>query len=78
MVRNIVGSLVCMGRGEQAPDWLKSVLEGRDRRAAGMTAAPAGLYLTQVHYPAGTADSRTRSLSGPVICDDHLIIMLGT
>jgi tRNA pseudouridine38-40 synthase len=51
MVRNIVGSLVCIGSGEEGPEWLRSVLEGRDRRVAGMTAAAAGLYLTRVHYP---------------------------
>jgi tRNA pseudouridine38-40 synthase len=51
MVRNIVGSLVRIGRREVAPEWLRGVLESRDRRAAGMTAAAAGLYLTRVHYP---------------------------
>jgi tRNA pseudouridine38-40 synthase len=50
MVRNIVGSLVRIGRNEAAPEWLRGVLESRDRRAAGMTAAAAGLYLTRVHY----------------------------
>jgi tRNA pseudouridine38-40 synthase len=52
MVRNIVGSLVRIGRGEAPPDWLRSVLESRDRRAGAMTAAAGGLYLTRVHYPA--------------------------
>ena len=52
MVRNIVGSLVHIGRGEAPPEWLGSVLQGRDRRVAGMTAAASGLYLTRVHYPA--------------------------
>jgi tRNA pseudouridine38-40 synthase len=52
MVRNIVGSLVHIGRGEASPDWLGAVLQSRDRRAAGMTAAASGLYLTRVHYPA--------------------------
>jgi tRNA pseudouridine38-40 synthase len=50
MVRNIVGSLVRIGRGEVGPEWLRSVLESRDRRAAGMTAAAQGLFLTCVHY----------------------------
>ena len=52
MVRNIAGSLVHIGRGEAPPDWLRSVLQSRDRRAAGMTAAASGLCLTRVHYPA--------------------------
>lgn len=51
MVRNIVGSLVRIGRGEAPPGWLREVLESRDRRLGGMTAEPGGLYLTQVHYP---------------------------
>lgn len=52
MVRNIVGSLVRVGRGEADPSWLGEVLRGRDRRSAGMTAPACGLYLTAVHYPA--------------------------
>lgn len=51
MVRNIVGSLLQIGRGEAPPGWLAEVLAGRDRRAAGMTAAAMGLYLSRVHYP---------------------------
>jgi tRNA pseudouridine38-40 synthase len=51
MVRNLVGSLVRIGRGEEPPGWLATVLESRDRRAAGMTAAACGLYLARVHYP---------------------------
>ena len=52
MVRNIVGSLVAIGRGEEKPGWLRDVLDAKDRRAAGMTAEPGGLYLAEVHYPA--------------------------
>ena len=52
MVRNLVGSLVRIGRGEERPEWLRAVLDSRDRRAAGMTAAACGLYLAHVHYPA--------------------------
>lgn len=51
MVRNIVGSLLRIGRGESPPGWLAEVLASRDRRAAGMTAAATGLYLGRVHYP---------------------------
>ncbi|MCC7257459.1 MAG: tRNA pseudouridine(38-40) synthase TruA [Gammaproteobacteria bacterium] len=51
MVRNIVGSLVRVGRGEAEPGWLGRVLRERDRRAAGMTAPACGLYLTAVSYP---------------------------
>jgi tRNA pseudouridine38-40 synthase len=52
MVRNIVGSLVPVGTGEQKPAWLADVLASRDRARAGITAPGHGLYLTRVHYPA--------------------------
>ena len=51
MVRNIVGTLMVVGRGEQQPAWVHDVLTTRDRREAGMTAAPQGLCLTAVRYP---------------------------
>lgn len=51
MVRNIMGSLLRIGRHEAPPDWLAEVLVERDRRKAGMTAEPQGLYLTGVEYP---------------------------
>jgi len=50
MVRNIVGSLLEVGRGAQDPSWIGSVLGSRDRRLAGATAAPWGLYLVSVDY----------------------------
>jgi tRNA pseudouridine38-40 synthase len=52
MVRNIAGVLMTVGAGERAPAWAKEVLEARERRAGGVTAAPDGLYLTAVVYPA--------------------------
>lgn len=51
MVRNIAGSLIRVGRGEAAPDWIFEVLVQRDRRLAGVTAPPDGLYLVGVRYP---------------------------
>jgi tRNA pseudouridine38-40 synthase len=51
MVRNIVGSLIPIGLGEQPVDWLATLLEARDRTRAAPTAAPHGLYLTGVEYP---------------------------
>lgn len=50
MVRNLVGSLVYVGLGRQAPPWVAEVLRGRDRTAAAPTFAAAGLYLTAVEY----------------------------
>lgn len=51
MVRNIVGSLLVVGTGEQAPGWIGELLAARDRTQAGVAAAPDGLYLMQVDYP---------------------------
>lgn len=51
MVRNIVGSLIMVGSGEQAADWIDTLLQGRDRTQAGPTAVADGLYLVQVGYP---------------------------
>ncbi|MCH8499043.1 MAG: tRNA pseudouridine(38-40) synthase TruA [Marinobacter sp.] len=51
MVRNFAGSLMAVGCGKQAPGWLASVLASGDRRQAGITAQPNGLYLVDVGYP---------------------------
>ena len=51
MVRNIVGSLVEVGRGARRPEWLAELLEGRDRTRAGPTAPAQGLALVRVRYP---------------------------
>lgn len=51
MVRNIAGVLMTIGSGEMEIDWANEVLEHRDRKLGGVTASPAGLYLTRVEYP---------------------------
>lgn len=50
MVRNIVGTLVHVGRGMISLDQMKSLLEGKDRRQAGITAPAHGLTLYHVNY----------------------------
>jgi tRNA pseudouridine38-40 synthase len=52
MVRNIVGSLLPVGRGDAPEDWLAALLAGRDRTVAGPTAPSAGLAFTGPLYPA--------------------------
>ena len=51
MVRNFVGTLVAVGRGEASPADAATILERRDRTQAGATAPPAGLELVEVAYP---------------------------
>ena len=51
MVRNIAGTLVAIGRGDEDVGWAARVLAGRDRTRAGMAAPPHGLTLVQVVYP---------------------------
>ena len=50
MVRNIVGSLVEVGRGACPPAWMTELLAGRDRARSGPTAPPQGLVLLRVQY----------------------------
>jgi len=50
MVRNIVGSLVEVGRGVQPPSWMAELLAGRDRTRSGPTAPAHGLLLVRVLY----------------------------
>ena len=50
MVRNLVGTLVKVGQRHLTPAGFATILQGRDRHAAGMTAPPQGLYLVEVKY----------------------------
>lgn len=53
MVRVIAGSLVEVGLGRRAPEWIMDVLAARERSAAGPTAPAHGLTLWHVQYPDG-------------------------
>jgi tRNA pseudouridine38-40 synthase len=50
MVRNIVGTLIEVGRGKLAPSDVTRILAARDRTQAGPTAPPQGLCLMKVEY----------------------------
>ena len=52
MVRNIVGSLLPIGRGEKPVEWMAELLHGRDRGVAGPTAPASGLTFLAPRYPA--------------------------
>lgn len=53
MVRNIVGVLMAIGRGEAPARWTEDLLALKDRTRGGVTAPAHGLYLTRVDYPTG-------------------------
>lgn len=59
MVRNLVGTLMHVGRGKEPASWVKEVLEGKDRTKAGPTAPAHGLCLDEVFYGAGPRSEGT-------------------
>lgn len=57
MVRNLVGTLVEVGKGRRCVEGFLEVLESRDRKRAGMTAPAHGLFLVSVDYDMGGCSS---------------------
>lgn len=52
MVRNLVGTLVYIGKGAQSPEWMAELLQTRDRKLAAPTFSPDGLYFRGPIYEA--------------------------
>ncbi|WP_073090766.1 tRNA pseudouridine(38-40) synthase TruA [Thermosyntropha lipolytica] len=50
MVRIITGTLAEIGKGDYPAQAMKDILKARDRKRAGATAPPQGLYLIEVKY----------------------------
>lgn len=50
MVRNIVGTLIEIGEGKRKSEDIIEILKSEDRKNAGKTAHPEGLYLKDVFY----------------------------
>lgn len=50
MVRNLVGTFILVGKGTLGPQDITSILEARNRSAAGATAPALGLFLVNVEY----------------------------
>jgi tRNA pseudouridine38-40 synthase len=50
MVRNIVGTLVYVGKAKHPPAWMKEVLDSRQRSKAAPTFGPEGLVLEKIEY----------------------------
>jgi tRNA pseudouridine38-40 synthase len=51
MVRIIAGTLIRVGGHFFPPEYIKTILEGKDRELAGETARPEGLTLVEIRYP---------------------------
>ncbi len=51
MVRATVGTLLEVGRGRRAPEWVMDVLEARDRSEAGQSVIGEALFLEEIRYP---------------------------
>lgn len=50
MIRNMVGTLLEVGRGKRKAGDIAAILGAKDRRFAGMTAPSEGLTLIRVTY----------------------------
>lgn len=50
MVRNLVGTLVYVGKGKHPPQWVNELLRAKDRRQSAPTFGPEGLYLEKIEY----------------------------
>jgi tRNA pseudouridine38-40 synthase len=50
MVRNLVGTLVYVGKGKHPPQWAGELLRSRQRALAAPTFGPEGLYLEKIEY----------------------------
>ncbi|WP_413698673.1 tRNA pseudouridine(38-40) synthase TruA [Psychromonas sp. KJ10-10] len=68
MVRNIAGSLIEVGKGNQPVDWLSTLLDLKDRSKVVATAKPGGLYLVEVDYP--EQYDLPRPAIGPLFIED--------
>jgi tRNA pseudouridine38-40 synthase len=60
MVRNLVGALVAVGAGREKADWVRELLEARDRTKGPATFAPDGLYFAGADYDAAFGLPPTR------------------
>jgi tRNA pseudouridine38-40 synthase len=50
MIRNIMGCLILIGQGQQPPEWMREVLNAKNRNTAAPTFSPDGLYFLGPTY----------------------------
>ena len=65
MVRNMVGTLVEMGRGERNEGDIPRILAALNRSASGKLAPPQGLFLEEVYYPEQLMDPDHTPVDNP-------------
>jgi tRNA pseudouridine38-40 synthase len=65
MVRIMVGTLVEVGLGRVRPESINGMLAAKDRRTAGPTAPPQGLYLQWIR------SKQTQHMEPPMNTDEH-------
>lgn len=68
MVRTIAGTLLAVGQGKLAEAAVGEILVARDRKLAGMTCGPHGLYLVRVLYPDSAFQAKAEFEPGPEPC----------
>ena len=76
MVRNLVGTFAEVGSGRRTAAWVSEVLAARERRAAGPTAPPQGLFLMDVVYGSSVAAEAAvcgSSTTGVTVCDESMV-----
>ena len=74
MARTIAGSLMLIGKGAQSESWLGEVLTAKDRRCAGPTAPPHGLYLLRVDYESKDGSEAAKRTSQSAIANPQSAI----
>lgn len=60
MVRAMVGSLLEVGSGKREPEWIKQMLQQKNRSAAGHSVPGNALFLVDVGYPPETENLRSK------------------
>ncbi len=65
MVRAIVGTMLETGYGKLPVDEFRKIIELKDRRRAGTSAPPQGLFLTEIEYPPEIFSQKTGNGEGP-------------
>ena len=66
MVRVMVGTLVDIGKGRFAEEYVSWLLQDRDRKKAGVTAPACGLCLMKVYYCENNDPGRNSAIFPPV------------